>query len=1270
MKSRLRFRGIPPRPMWRTLAFAIGAALLLDPAAAFGVGKILDVHQGLPDFDSRAGQSVAPSAQAVSIVSTLGAHATWNEFGTPKSLIKYGGYLASVSGTPATAARAWIRANKALFGLSDAGVTSLELVNDSKMARYNGHAVIFRQKFGSLPATQDGMITVGYSAGKILYASSSSAGDQAAPGAATLTATLAWMAAAADAGRPVSLVNISKIRTVNGWTVFDVDGFAQPQRARLVAFPTPTNGVRPAFEVHVIDVKGGAATAYHYFVDAQTAQILFRHNAVQQIAQTSTFQGAYQEAPLAPACGPFHGPYTAPAGTTSIQVFASAAVATNDIVLNLHHPMGTVVATSDTATSPEAINYAPGGGVPAGDYFVQVCPFEPPMVPHTSPYSYAGTITLNDSPTAGVPYPPRWRVFPANPSLTYASDDSFRKTWCWVTQITGVPVPGCDPVHPQKPELNNLAARGPWDYDFRLNVPTFTTKGNAANTAEAWGSPLTPAEPYRPVKNDRIYNYPWTNVWFTSKCFTPFVPGVSHDINPAIVNLFSGHNRMHDWSYFLGFTEANFNAQNNNFGNTQPGPYPAGREFDEEVGNVQAGAVSGGSPTYLGRDNANQITLNDGTPPITNQYLFQPIAGAFYSPCVDGDMDTSVYAHEYTHLISNRMVGGPDSSIGGDQGGAMGESWSDLDAVEYLNEYGFVPTNGENPFSVGAYVTGNKTVGIRNYSLDNNPLNYSDVGYDNGGVEVHSDGEIWNAVNFDVRRDLIAKYNAAFPASNSALQHKCADGLDTPGHCPGNRRWIQIVYDAFLLMQASPSMLDARDAYLAADLMRATGTPNAEYPSNQKELWRSFARRGFGFFASSSSGGSDDPDPIPNFESLPSPDLELEKTVTFHAFAADEGNAPIPTARIYVGKYEKDAVPIADTIAATPLTDTAKFVTGLYEFLVVAPGYGHVRFPRFLTAGGSLTIPVFMATNRASLTKGAVATGTGTDVSNLIDDTESSNWVGGPPATGLEGVIVDLQGGVQSVKKVNVSAMLNPASGGRFTALRGFAIQTCTAGGLVTCLLPTDFTTIFTSHSNAFPGVIPRPAAPDLILRSFTVPTTNATHVRLKVITNQCTATGTGFRGEQDNDPLNATDCVTASTSDNNVRAAELQVFTSTPALPPQDPAVVFAMTAPTAVSRNANVTYNMSYTNAGPAASSNARVTDVLPAGLQFVSASNGGVYNSSTRTVSWALGTVNAGFSGTLTLTAKVIGSVGSTIVNRADYTADATTATPAVAVTTVAP
>jgi hypothetical protein len=62
------------------------------------------------------------------------------------------------------------------------------------------------------------------------------------------------------------------------------------------------------------------------------------------------------------------------------------------------------------------------------------------------------------------------------------------------------------------------------------------------------------------------------------------------------------------------------------------------------------------------------------------------------------------------------------------------------------------------------------------------------------------------------------------------------------------------------------------------------------------------------------------------------------------------------------------------------------------------------------------------------------------------------------------------------------------------------------------------------------------------LFKTFTIPTTSATHVRLVALENQCTGQA-GYAGEQDDDPLNATDCKDASTGDESVRAAELEVF-------------------------------------------------------------------------------------------------------------------------------
>ncbi|MDX6511874.1 MAG: extracellular elastinolytic metalloproteinase, partial [Gaiellaceae bacterium] len=1080
--------------LWLTLAALLA---LLVPGSASAVGNILDRPDLGGTFDARVG-SIAPTAAQQSAADALGAKASWTRFGTVGSLIRFDGQpLAHLSGTPAQAARAFVSAHRLLFKLSDAGVAGLQVISDTKLNGSEAHAVLFRQRFGSLPAAQDGMITVGVLGGDVAYVSSSSAGDQSLAGGASLSPADAWNRAAQSVGAPASAVSGQK--TSGSWTVFSAAGYAQPQRVRLVAFPTVSNGARQAYEVDVQNVGARDTLAWIVFVDAQTGAILMKQNAVDHFAAGTpqAFSGSFTPPTT---CGPYHD-FTVAAGSTTIDVVASATVPSNDIVLTLERPHGNVLASSDTATSPEAIHYAPSV-LPAGVYSVKVCPFNPPTVPPAPPYTYAGSFLASDAPSNAASTP-KWKFFRANPKLDYSSTDT-RVLGCWDSQLSGVPVPGC------QLELKNIAARAPWDYDPRTNAPTFTTKGNAANAAEAWISPLTPGEHYQPVSVTREYNFPWTNLWQTSKCSqASFGAPQRNDIDATVTNLFVMHNRMHDFSYYLGFTEDHWNLQDSNFGNQ-------GQEHDPELGNTQAGAVNGGFPSYLGRDNANQITLQDGVPGITNQYLFQPIAAAFYSPCADGDMDASVVGHEYTHAISNRMVGGPDANLTGLQAGSMGESWSDLDAEEFLHAYNLVPTDNENSWAVGPYVTGNKTKGIRDYAIDQNPLNYSNVGFDTTGPEVHADGEIWNGVNYRIRQALIAKYNASYPATDVALQKRCADGQVPAQLCPGNRRWIQDVYNAFLLMQPGVSMLDARDAYLAADQLRFGG-------ANRVELWRTFAKDGFGQFAS--SAGSDDTNPKPSFET---PVETNEATITWNPVAIDAANAPIPKASLYVGQWEARSMPVADTDPATSLTNVTKLVPGTYSFIIKAPGHGLTRFSRTFTAGQTATVTLPLPTNWASATKGATATGDGINLGALIDDEEATNWavVNRAPSVAGAKVTVKLAGGVHLIKSIGVSALLHPTYSGnpdtgsqsRFSALRQFEIWTCTASlANLNCASPLAFTKIYTSPADAFPGLAPRPVAPDLAFRKFDIPDTTASHVRLVVKTNQCIGTP-AYAGEQDND--------------------------------------------------------------------------------------------------------------------------------------------------------
>ena len=962
----------------------------------------------------------------------LGAQARWNSFGTPSSLRKDGGYLATgVAGSDAVAvARTFLDANAALFRLPAGGAAQLELWNDAVLAGSNGHAVVFRQKFGDLLSSEGGMVVVGVVGDKVAYVSSSLTGDTALAAQPALTAAQAWTKAAANVGRNVSVVALGQAQLGTAqqgadWTSFEVDGFAQPQRARLVAVPTPANGVRPAWETLVVDVEGGSATAFSSFVDAVTGEVLVRKDIAEQShSAAEVFSGTVP--PADGACAPDNGPYTVASGESvgAVVVAVEATVPANDAVINLVRN-GVVVASADTVSSPEALTYDPSDAG-TGTYHVRVCDFSD-GAGWLAPATYTGQIVFSPTgPGAATPYPPKWKVFPANPLLggdaypwNLPSTDN-REVWCWESTVGQPPttLPDC------QREVQNLASRAPWDFSVRTGTPTFTTMGNNARSAEAWTTPLTPGPVgFRPVSATREYVYPWTNAWYQSKCFTPFVPGQSHDIAAATTNLFAMHNRMHDWTYHLGLTERHWNAQDSNFGTGGTA------ENDPVIGNSQAGAASGGFPSYLGRDNANMVALPDGIPPITNMYLWQPIAGSFYPPCVDGDYDMAVIGHEYGHMVENRLIG-KGGTRGGHHAGAMGESSGDLMGMEVLNEYGFVPVSGENPFAVGAYATGNKQRGIRNYGMNASPLNFSNMGYDLTGPQVHADGEIWSATNYDIRQALVAKYGAG----DAQSQLDCAEGRVPVSSCPGNRRWVQLMFDAYLLMPVAPSMLDARDAYLAADQMRFGG-------ANQAELWLAFAKRGFGTGASRSNTAADtDVDPTPDFASP----RHSNATVTFTAM--DERGQPV-SARVYVGKYEARVSPIADTNPATTgqnLDATAQFAPGTYEFVANAPGYGHVRITRIFGAGNTGTVSLPFRSNWASKAKGATASGDGVRFDDLIDDTESTNWerTGALPNVRGSQVTVDLSGTGQTIRRVHVSAMLLPGQN-RFTALRQFEIQTC-----------------------------------------------------------------------------------------------------------------------------------------------------------------------------------------------------------------------------------
>lgn len=691
---------------------------------------------------------------------------------------------------------------------------------------------------------------------------------------------------------------------------------------------------------------------------------------------------------------------------------------------------------------------------------------------------------------------PRWSVFTSVPEVSQAPADT-RAQWCWTT-VTGCAEAVAGPASP-------LA----WDVDPATKLSTTTTSGNNATSGERWTSTtVTPATP----KGDRNYVYPFTGQWTKERCNPAnYASPQRNDIDAATSNLFAMHNRMHDWSYQLGFTETAWNFQRDNFGK-------GGLGADPTLGYSQSGAKTGA------RNNANFGTPPDGISGYSNMYLWQPLAGAFYAPCVDGDYDMSVIGHEYGHGISNRMAGGPDRGLSGLQAGAMGESWSDLMATEYLQEYGYVPVSA-TATPMGAYVTGNAEHGIRNYNFSKSPLNYSNVGYDQVGPQVHADGEIWSATHSDIRSAFMTRYGAG----DAALQRSCATGATPVKQCPGNRRWIQLVFDAWLLMpNGAVSMVDARNAMIAADLLRFGG-------ANQDLLWNAFAARGLGEGATSTS--SSDSAPTPSFSSPYSRNATLTFTPT-----GDDGR-PLAGAKLYVGEYTARSRPVADTDAGTDLGATFSRVPGAATYTVTAPGHAHKTLTFTAKAGQTRNLPVAMKENLASTQAGATITGEGVNVTAMVDGDEGTTATTVDKPTAAQKVFtIDLAGGRQVVRRLQVSALPAPGAAGRFQNLRQFTVLACDAKNRVRCDQDADYREVFTSAKDAFPGTAPRPVAPELLMRSFDIPQTAATHLRFVMVTNQCLG-GPAYAGEQDDDPQNATDCTTAYAGAQKMAVSEVQVL-------------------------------------------------------------------------------------------------------------------------------
>jgi uncharacterized repeat protein (TIGR01451 family) len=105
-------------------------------------------------------------------------------------------------------------------------------------------------------------------------------------------------------------------------------------------------------------------------------------------------------------------------------------------------------------------------------------------------------------------------------------------------------------------------------------------------------------------------------------------------------------------------------------------------------------------------------------------------------------------------------------------------------------------------------------------------------------------------------------------------------------------------------------------------------------------------------------------------------------------------------------------------------------------------------------------------------------------------------------------------------------------------------------------------------------------------------------------------------------------------------------------------PGLTISKSGPGTASTGSNITYTITYGNTGGANATNVVIRDPVPAGTTFVSATAGGTFSAGT--VTWNIGTVNAGVSGqTVSFTVNVTAASGS--VDNVNYTIEGTGIAP---------
>ncbi len=387
-----------------------------------------------------------------------------------------------------------------------------------------------------------------------------------------------------------------------------------------------------------------------------------------------------------------------------------------------------------------------------------------------------------------------------------------------------------------------------------------------------------------------------------------------------------------------------------------------------DLNGLDGAATDHGFPDGNHVNNANFNTPPDGRKPRMQMYLnYSPYLAASSSD------DFLTLGHEFTHGLSNRLVVNSNnrSTLNSYQAGAMGEGWSDFYAFDYLLARQLT-TNTDAPgeLSLDLYLAKNAAVTrteaidcglgeaaatcVQFLTGDPGGYTYDDVGNGQLGTQVHAAGEAWSQTLFDIREE---------------LGHRVTMGITTEG---------------MRLSTDDPSMLDMRDAILAADEAIYGG-------AHVDALWELFAARGFGFYAGS-DGGSD-AEPAADFNPPPPPGTP---TGAIAGTVTDDG-VPLEGAVVRIAGHSEYS-DVTDADGNYEITDV---VSGTWPKVVATKaGYEPLSEAVTVEPDATTTFDASLRRDWASASGGAsIASFTGPDYTpfgcgpdNAIDLSQGAGW--------------------------------------------------------------------------------------------------------------------------------------------------------------------------------------------------------------------------------------------------------------------------------------